>query len=76
MAMNDQLIDELVGRAQTEGMQLTKRLKEPARVGEVTDHRLWRLGAVLPQGSRCPGQEITFMLMTQGGAGPCPASMG
>lgn len=46
--MDDQLIDELVGRAQAEGLQLTgkggllqrrtKRLLESALEGEITDH--------------------------------------
>ncbi|MFI9825764.1 hypothetical protein ACIHFC_35955 [Streptomyces sp. NPDC052013] len=33
-AVDDQLIDELVGRAQAEGLQLTKRLLESALEGE------------------------------------------
>ncbi|WP_205627686.1 transposase, partial [Streptomyces pathocidini] len=47
-AVDDQLIDELVGRAQAEGLQLTgeggllqqltKRLLESALEGEITDH--------------------------------------
>ncbi|GAB2934715.1 hypothetical protein GCM10027075_39040 [Streptomyces heilongjiangensis] len=47
-AMDDQLIDELVSRAQAEGLQLTgeggllqqliKRLLESALEGEITDH--------------------------------------
>ncbi|GGV73952.1 hypothetical protein GCM10010277_87890 [Streptomyces longisporoflavus] len=47
-AVDDQLIEELVGRAQAEGLQLageggllqqlTKRLLESALEGEVTDH--------------------------------------
>ncbi|GGQ45822.1 hypothetical protein GCM10010279_64410 [Streptomyces mutabilis] len=47
-AVDDQLIDELVGRAQAEGLQLTgeggllqqltKRLLGSAREGEITDH--------------------------------------
>ncbi|SDG67488.1 transposase, partial [Streptomyces griseoaurantiacus] len=47
-AVDDQLIDELVGRAQAEGLQLTgeggllqqltKRLLESALDGEITDH--------------------------------------
>jgi transposase-like protein len=47
-AVDDQLIDELVSRAQAEGLQLTgeggllqqltKRLLEPALEGEITDH--------------------------------------
>ena len=46
--VDDQLIDELVGRAQAEGLQLTgeggllqqltKRLLESALEGEITDH--------------------------------------
>ncbi|MFJ8201075.1 hypothetical protein [Streptomyces sp. NPDC096152] len=47
-SVDDQLIDELVGRTQAEGLQLTgeggllkqptKRLLEPALSGEITDH--------------------------------------
>ena len=46
-AVDDQLIDELVGRAQAEGLrltgegglqQLTKRLLESALEGEITEH--------------------------------------
>jgi transposase-like protein len=47
-AVDDQLIEELVGRAQAEGLQLTgeggllqqltKRLLESALEGEITDH--------------------------------------
>jgi transposase-like protein len=47
-SVDDQLIDELVGRAQAEGLQLTgeggllqqltKRLLESALEGEITDH--------------------------------------
>ncbi|GAA4148682.1 IS256 family transposase [Streptomyces tunisiensis] len=36
--VDDQLIDELVSRAQAEGLQLTKRLLESALEGEITDH--------------------------------------
>ncbi len=48
-AVDDRLIDELVSRAQAEGLQLTgegallqqltKRLLESALEGEITDHR-------------------------------------
>ncbi|MFF4035968.1 IS256 family transposase [Streptomyces sviceus] len=37
-AVDDQLIDELVHRAQAQGLQLTKRLLESALEGEITDH--------------------------------------
>lgn len=37
-AVDDQLIDELVGRAQAEGLQLTMRLLESALEGEITGH--------------------------------------
>ncbi len=37
-SVDDRLIDELVGRAQAEGLQLTKRLLESALEGEITDH--------------------------------------
>ncbi|MET4670624.1 hypothetical protein ABID94_003506 [Streptomyces sp. PvR018] len=37
-SVDDRLIDELVDGAQAEGLQLTKRLLEPALEGEITDH--------------------------------------
>ncbi|TQK79095.1 mutator family transposase [Streptomyces puniciscabiei] len=37
-AVDDELIDELVSRAQAEGLQLTKRLLESGLEGEITDH--------------------------------------
>ncbi|WP_406424243.1 hypothetical protein OH809_03105 [Streptomyces sp. NBC_00873] len=37
-SVDDRLIDELVGRALAEGLQLTKRLLKSALEGEITDH--------------------------------------
>lgn len=55
-AVDDQLIEELVGRAQAEGLQmtgeggllqqLTKRLLESALEGEVTDHLGYDTGMI------------------------------
>lgn len=61
-SVDDQLIEELVGRAQAEGLQLTKRL-ESALKGEITDH--------LGYGKNDPAGKMAATPATESEARPC-----